>query len=77
MLKGIPRILPPELLKLIYQIKGADRICMVTDSMRGAGMGEGPSVLGRKGRSSGRTVDGAQQVPATSDHPPHERPSTI
>jgi len=40
--------LPPELLKLIYQIKGADRICMVTDSMRGAGMGEGPSVLGPK-----------------------------
>lgn len=40
--------LPPELLQLIYQIKGPDRICMVTDSMRGAGMGEGPSVLGPK-----------------------------
>ena len=40
--------LPPELLKLIYQIKGSDKICMVTDSMRGAGMGEGPSVLGPK-----------------------------
>lgn len=40
--------LPPELLRMIYQIKGADRLCLVTDSMRGAGMGEGPSVLGPK-----------------------------
>lgn len=38
--------LPIELLKLIYKIKGADKICLVTDSMRGAAMGEGPSVLG-------------------------------
>ena len=40
--------LPPELLLMIYQIKGADKLCLVTDSMRGAGMGEGPSVLGPK-----------------------------
>ncbi len=40
--------LPPELLKLIYKIKGASRIALVTDSMRGAGMPEGPSVLGPK-----------------------------
>lgn len=40
--------LPPELLKLIYKIKGPDRISLVTDSMRGAGMGEGESVLGPK-----------------------------
>jgi len=40
--------LPPELLKLIYKIKGPDRICLVTDSMRGAGMPDGPSVLGPK-----------------------------
>lgn len=40
--------LPIELLRLIYQIKGADKICLITDSMRGAGMGEGPSVLGPK-----------------------------
>ena len=38
--------LPPELLKMIYKIKGADKLCLVTDSMRGAGMGEGPSILG-------------------------------
>lgn len=30
--------LPPELLRLIYKIKTADYICMVTDSMRGAGV---------------------------------------
>ncbi|MBQ7820966.1 MAG: N-acetylglucosamine-6-phosphate deacetylase [Clostridia bacterium] len=40
--------LPSELLKLIYKIKGADKICLITDSMRGAGMGEGHSVLGPK-----------------------------
>lgn len=38
--------LPPELLRLIYQIKGSDKICLITDSMRGAGMEEGMSVLG-------------------------------
>lgn len=40
--------LPPELLRMIYQIKGPEHICLVTDSMRGAGMGEGPTVLGRR-----------------------------
>ncbi len=30
--------LPPELLRLIYKIKTSDFICMVTDSMRGAGV---------------------------------------
>lgn len=40
--------LPPELLRMIYKIKGADHICLVTDSMRGAGMPDGPSVLGRR-----------------------------
>lgn len=40
--------LPPTLLKLIYKIKGADNTALVTDSMRGAGMPEGPSILGSK-----------------------------
>lgn len=40
--------LPPALLKLIYKIKGADKIALITDSMRGAGMPEGESVLGNK-----------------------------
>ena len=38
--------LPPELLKLILKLKPHDRITLVTDSMRGAGMPEGPSILG-------------------------------
>ena len=38
--------LPPSLLKLIYKIKGPDRIALVTDSMRAAGMPEGEYSLG-------------------------------
>lgn len=38
--------LPSSLLKLIYKIKGADKIALVTDSMRAAGMPEGESILG-------------------------------
>ncbi|MDY4977083.1 MAG: N-acetylglucosamine-6-phosphate deacetylase [Clostridia bacterium] len=40
--------LPLELLRMIYQIKGADRICLVTDSMRAAGMPDGEYILGSK-----------------------------
>ena len=40
--------LPPELLKLIYKIKGSDKICLVTDSIRGASFTEGESILGPK-----------------------------
>ena len=38
--------LPPELLRLILKCKDHDKICLVTDSMRGAGMPDGPSLLG-------------------------------
>jgi len=38
--------LPAPLLKLIYKIKGVDRIALITDAMRAAGMPEGESVLG-------------------------------
>ena len=38
--------LPPELLRLIYKCKDADSICATTDSMRAAGLPEGPSILG-------------------------------
>jgi N-acetylglucosamine-6-phosphate deacetylase len=38
--------LPPELLKLIYKIKGPSRTVLVTDSMRAAGMPDGESILG-------------------------------
>jgi N-acetylglucosamine-6-phosphate deacetylase len=38
--------LPPALLKLVYKIKGAERIALITDSMRAAGMPPGKSILG-------------------------------
>lgn len=38
--------LPPELLQLILKCKNHNRICLVTDSMRGADMPDGPSLLG-------------------------------
>lgn len=38
--------LPKELLKLIYKIKGPERIALITDSMRAAGMPEGEYKLG-------------------------------
>ncbi len=33
--------LPPELLKFIYKCKGPDRICMITDAIRAAGLPNG------------------------------------
>ncbi len=38
--------LPPSLLKLAYKIKGADKIALITDAMRAAGMPPGESILG-------------------------------
>ncbi|QKZ13278.1 N-acetylglucosamine-6-phosphate deacetylase [Spirosoma sp. KUDC1026] len=38
--------LPAPLLRLVYKIKGADRIALITDAMRAAGMPEGESILG-------------------------------
>jgi len=38
--------LPESLLKLIYKIKGPDKICLVTDSMRAAGQAVNESIIG-------------------------------
>lgn len=40
--------LPPPLLKLIYKIKGTDKIALITDAMRAATMPEGESILGSR-----------------------------
>jgi N-acetylglucosamine-6-phosphate deacetylase len=40
--------LPASLLKLVYKIKGPDKIILVTDAMRAAGMPDGESILGSK-----------------------------
>ena len=56
--------LPKELLQLIYKVKGADRICLVTDSMRGAGMPDGHYVLGNKNTGLDTVVeDGVAKLP--------------
>jgi N-acetylglucosamine-6-phosphate deacetylase len=56
--------LPQSLLKLVYKIKGPDRIALVSDSMRGAGMPEGESILGSL--QNGKKViieDGVAKMP--------------
>lgn len=40
--------LPPDLLRMILRFKPHDSICLCTDSMRGAGLPDGPSILGSK-----------------------------
>ena len=46
--------LPAPLLQFVYRFKGPDKIALVTDSMRGAGMPDGLSVLGS--RKNGQQV---------------------
>jgi len=57
--------LPPELLKLVYKIKGVENTALITDAMRGAGMPEGPSILG--GFKSGMHVIIEDQVAKLPD----------
>ena len=49
--------LPPGLLRLILKCKGADRIALVTDAMRAAGMPEGEYLLGSGGEGQRVIVD--------------------
>lgn len=56
--------LPADLLKLVYKIKGPKKTALITDSMRGAGMPDGPSILG--GKKDGLPViieDGVAKLP--------------
>jgi len=58
---------PSPLLHLIKKIKGVGNIALVTDSMRAAGMPEGPSILG--GMADGQEViveDGVAKMPDRS-----------
>lgn len=50
--------LPPDLLKLILRCKNHDEICLCTDSMRAAGAGEGPSILGARNGGQPVIVEG-------------------
>lgn len=59
--------LPPELLRLIYKIKGANHICLVTDAMRGAGMPDGEYILGNYSTGVATIVeDGVAKLPDRS-----------
>ncbi len=59
--------LPAPLLKLIYKIKGVDRIALITDAMRAAGMGPGESILGSKKNGLKVIVeDGVAKLPDRS-----------
>ncbi len=51
--------LPPSLLKLIVKTKGPDRVILVTDAMRGAGMAAGVYKLGSLSRGQDVISDGA------------------
>lgn len=56
--------LPEPLLKLVYKVKGREKIALITDAMRGAAMPEGESVLGN--RENGLKViieDGVAKLP--------------
>lgn len=56
--------LPPELLQIVVKGIGRDRICLVTDAMRGAGMPEGASALGRLGEEMPCIIeDGIAKLP--------------
>ena len=57
--------LPRELLQLIYKVKGSNRMCLVTDSMRGAAMPEGSSCILGSSRSGIEAVisDGVAWLP--------------
>lgn len=59
--------LPAPLLKLIYKVKGVDRIALITDAMRAAGMGPGESILGSKKNGLKVIVeDGVAKLPDRS-----------
>ena len=59
--------LPKELLRLVYQVKGAARTALITDAMRAAGMPEGESILGSL-RDGMRVIveDGVAKLPDRS-----------
>jgi N-acetylglucosamine-6-phosphate deacetylase len=56
--------LPAPLLKLVYKIKGPQRIALITDAMRAAGMPPGESILGSlKDGIKVKVEDGVAKMP--------------
>lgn len=59
--------LPPPLLELVFKIKGTDRIALITDAMRAAGMPPGESILGSRQKGQKIIVeDGVAKLPDRS-----------
>ncbi len=60
--------LPAPLLKLIYKIKGPDRIALITDSIRAAGTNVSETIIGTKGGNGVRVIveDGVAKLPDRS-----------
>ena len=56
--------LPQSLLQLIYKIKGPEKIALITDSMRAAGMPDGKSIIGSLANGQEVIVeDGVAKLP--------------
>ncbi len=55
--------LPPELLKMIVKAKGVEKVCVVTDAMRGAGMPPGVYTFGPKDGQPAVVQDGMAIMP--------------
>jgi N-acetylglucosamine-6-phosphate deacetylase len=59
--------LPGPLLRLVHKIKGTDKIALITDAMRAAGMPPGPSILGSLNQGVRVIVeDGVAKLPDRS-----------
>ncbi|MBQ0071058.1 MAG: amidohydrolase family protein, partial [Spirochaetales bacterium] len=54
--------LPADLLKLIFKLKKNDRIIGISDSMRGAGLESGPSILGPKNNGTPTIIENGVAV---------------
>ncbi|MFA7493007.1 MAG: amidohydrolase family protein, partial [Proteiniphilum sp.] len=56
--------LPKSLLQFVYKFKGPDKTALVTDSMRGAGMPDGESILGSLDKGQKVIIeDGVAKLP--------------
>lgn len=63
--------LPPEMVRLAYRCKGAEKVCLVSDSLRAGGMPEGDAlyILGPKGQEAPQLFlveDGVAKLPDRS-----------
>jgi len=61
--------LPPEILRMVYRIKGPDRVALVTDSMRAAGIDDPAGTYTLGSEKNGRPViieDGVAKLPDRS-----------